>query len=108
MEKPLLGGRAAGSRGEEGNCGSHRGDVGWTRWGPVGCFSTGGSMPAESPSLSQYLGSNPTSASGPQSPQVCVGWKIPRGVSRFGDSLSLIQVDGNTELSPVGAGTSPS
>ena len=30
-------------------------------------------------------------------PQVCVGWKIPRGVSRFGDSLSLIQVDGSTE-----------
>lgn len=37
-------------------------------------------------------------------PQVCMGWKIPRGVSRFGDSLSLIQVDGSTELSPVGEG----
>ena len=42
MEKPLLGRRAAGSRGEEGSCGSHRGDSGWTRWGPVGCFSTEG------------------------------------------------------------------
>lgn len=61
-------------------------------------------MPAESPSLSQYLGSNPTSAWASVSRGVD---EDSRGVSRFGDSLSLIQVDGNTELSPVGAGTSP-
>lgn len=41
----------------------------------------------------------PTPASGPQFPQVYVGWKIPKGASRFGDSLSLIQVDGSMDLS---------
>jgi len=69
MEKPLQGRRVAGSRGEEGNCGSHRGETGWTRYGPSGVLFNRGSTPAESPSLSQYLGPSPTPASGPQFPR---------------------------------------
>ena len=99
LDMPVQGGREARSRGEEGDCGSRREEAGWMRWSQTRCFSTGGCYSSCLCLAQSVSRTRPTPASGPQFPQVYVGWKIPKGASRFGDSLSLIQVDGSTDLS---------
>lgn len=63
--------RAAGSRAGVANCGSHRGDVGWTRQPQWGAFQQGVYASAESPFTQSVSRIQPHFRLGPQSPR-CV------------------------------------